>query len=166
MPASCVPYLARGAGRSLPRVGGSPLYACAVRVMGTTVGGSPPQISVNHSLTTSGGGRRCPRPRSISSSSASSSRNGTPRQPLRRPHRCPPSGIPQRATSTCPRTAPQHGQTAPLAVPQLGFCASSGRAWQLWLARRSHGRDRPTGRPAAASGARASRLLSRRFPRL
>ena len=29
---------------------------------------------------------------------------------------------------------------------------------QLWLAQRSHGRDQPTGRPASASGARASRL--------
>ena len=58
----------------------------------------------------------------------------------------------------------QHGQSAPLAVPQLGFCASSGRAWQLWLAQRSHGRDRSTGRSATASGALASRLQSRRFP--
>ena len=36
----------------------------------------------------------------------------------------------------------------PLGSPQLGSRASSGCAWQLWLARRSHGRDRPTGRPA------------------
>ena len=58
----------------------------------------------------------------------------------------------------------QHGQRTPLAVPQLGSCASSGRAWQLWLARRSQGA--PTGRPATASGARASRLQSCRFQRL
>ena len=31
----------------------------------------------------------------------------------------------------------QHGQSAVWAVPQLGFRASSGLAWQLWLARRS-----------------------------
>ena len=62
--------------------------------------------------------------------------------------------------------AQQHGQTAPLAVPEVAprRNASSGRAWQLWLAQRSHGRDRPTGRPAAASGVRASRLQNRRFP--
>ena len=29
-----------------------------------------------------------------------------------------------------------------LAVPQLGSCASSGRAWRLWAARHSQG-DRP-----------------------
>ena len=44
--------------------------------------------------------------------------------------------------------------------------AFPGRAWQLRLAQRSLGRGRPTGRPATASGARASRLQSRRFPRL
>ena len=31
----------------------------------------------------------------------------------------------------------QHGQSAPLAVPQLGPCASSGRARRLWAARSS-----------------------------
>ena len=61
---------------------------------------------------------------------------------------------------------PQHGQSAVWAVPQLGSCASSGRVWQLWLARRSHGRDGPTGRPATASGARASRLQTANFHRL
>ena len=55
-------------------------------------------------------------------------------------------------------------QSAPLAVPEVGSRASSGRAWQFWLARRSHGRDRPTGRQATASRARASGLQSRRFP--
>ena len=60
----------------------------------------------------------------------------------------------------------QHGQSATLAVPEVGSRASSGRAWQLWPARRSQGRDRPTGRPATASGVRASRLRSRRFHRL
>ena len=58
----------------------------------------------------------------------------------------------------CIDAVAQHGQGAPLAVPQLGSCASSGRAWQLWLAWRSHGRDRPAGRPLTASSARASRL--------
>ena len=28
-----------------------------------------------------------------------------------------------------------HGQSAPLAAPPLGSCASSGRAWRLWAAR-------------------------------
>eukprot|EP00964_Phaeocystis_antarctica_P123384 scaffold87033_cov30-Phaeocystis_antarctica.AAC.1 len=28
----------------------------------------------------------------------------------------------------------QHGQSAPLAAPQLAPCASSGRAWWLWAA--------------------------------
>ena len=52
----------------------------------------------------------------------------------------------------------------PLAAPQLGSCASSGRAWRLWAARPSQERARPTGRPATASaGARASRLQSRPF---
>ena len=59
----------------------------------------------------------------------------------------------------------QHGQRAPLAGPEVGPRATLGRAWQLWLVRRSHGRDRPTGRPATASGARASRLRSRPFLR-
>ena len=43
-------------------------------------------------------------------------------------------------------------------MPQLGSCASSGRAWRLWAALAGSalpGRGRPTGRPAAASGARA-----------
>ena len=39
--------------------------------------------------------------------------------------------------------AQQLGQSAPLAGPQLGFCASSGCAWRLWAARYSQG-----GRPA------------------
>ena len=33
-----------------------------------------------------------------------------------------------------PSAARQHGQSVPLAVPQLGSCASSGRAWRLWTA--------------------------------
>ena len=33
----------------------------------------------------------------------------------------------------------QHGQSAPSAVPQLGSCASSGRAWRLRAARHSEG---------------------------
>ena len=49
----------------------------------------------------------------------------------------------------------RHGESAPLAVPQLGSCASSGRTWRLWLAWHSQGE-------ASASGARASRLQSRR----
>jgi hypothetical protein len=33
--------------------------------------------------------------------------------------------------------AEQHGESAPLAVLQLGCCGSSGRAWQLWRSRQS-----------------------------
>ena len=39
----------------------------------------------------------------------------------------------------------QHGQSYPLAVPQLGFGASSGRAWRLWAARHSQGEAGPLG---------------------
>ena len=59
-------------------------------------------------------------------------------------------------TTRC-RLASLEGRTAawskspPSAVPEVSSCASSGRAWQLWLARRSQGRDRPTERPATAS---------------
>ena len=34
----------------------------------------------------------------------------------------------------------QHGQTPPLAVPELGSCDSAGRAWRLWAARHSQGK--------------------------
>ena len=54
----------------------------------------------------------------------------------------------------------------PSAVPEMGSCASSGRAWRLWAARHSQGEAPATERPATASGARASRLQSRRFHRL
>ena len=33
----------------------------------------------------------------------------------------------------------QHGQSAAWAVPQLGSCASSGRAWLIWAARYCQG---------------------------
>ena len=33
----------------------------------------------------------------------------------------------------------------PMAAPQLGSCASSGRAWRLWLARSSQGEAQPLG---------------------
>ena len=36
-------------------------------------------------------------------------------------------------------------KVAPLAVPQLVSCASSGRAWRLWPARRSQGEAQPLG---------------------
>ena len=39
----------------------------------------------------------------------------------------------------------QHGQSASLAVPQLGSCASSGRAWRLWAARHSQEEPGPFG---------------------
>ena len=57
----------------------------------------------------------------------------------------------------------RQGQSAaPLAVPrpQLGSCASAGRAWRLWVARHSRAR------PSHCLGAQASRLQSRRFHRL
>eukprot|EP00964_Phaeocystis_antarctica_P079658 scaffold49643_cov57-Phaeocystis_antarctica.AAC.2 len=34
-----------------------------------------------------------------------------------------------------------HGQSAVCAVPQLGSCASSGRAWRLWAPRHYQGRE-------------------------
>ena len=46
----------------------------------------------------------------------------------------------------------QHGQSATLAVPQLGSCGSSGRAWRLRAARHSQGRGQATGRPATRLG--------------
>ena len=39
----------------------------------------------------------------------------------------------------------QHGQSAPLAVPQLAPCASSGSAWWLCAARHSQSEARPLG---------------------
>ena len=57
----------------------------------------------------------------------------------------------------------QHGQSAPMAAPQLGPCASS---WRLWASSAPSERSRPSARPATASGARASRLQSRPFRRL
>ena len=51
----------------------------------------------------------------------------------------------------------------PLGRPELGSCASAGRAWRLWATRGSprgeaKGRGRATGRPATACAARARRL--------
>ena len=42
-----------------------------------------------------------------------------------------------------PMTAEPQGQSAPLAAPQLAYCACSGRAWQLWAAWHSQGEGRP-----------------------
>ena len=39
----------------------------------------------------------------------------------------------------------QHGQSAPSAAPQLGPCASSGRAWRHWAARYSQEEADPLG---------------------
>ena len=39
----------------------------------------------------------------------------------------------------------RHRQSGPLAVPQLGSCASSGRAWRLWAARHSQEEAGPLG---------------------
>ena len=57
---------------------------------------------------------------------------------------------------------PQHGQSAPLVAPGLGSCGSSGHAWRLCAARHAQGRGQATGRPATASGARASCLQNHR----
>ena len=49
-----------------------------------------------------------------------------------------------------------------LAVPELGSCASSARRWRLWAVQHSQGQTgRATGRPATASGARASPAASK-----
>ena len=42
-------------------------------------------------------------------------------------------------------TVRQHAQSAVLAVPELGSCASSGRAWRLWAARHSQEEADPLG---------------------
>ena len=39
----------------------------------------------------------------------------------------------------------RQGQSGPLAVPQLGSCASPGRAWRLWAARYSQEEVGPLG---------------------
>ena len=57
----------------------------------------------------------------------------------------------------------QHGQSTPLGCAPAWLVRLLGRAWRLWAARHSQGRGQATGRPATASGARASRLRSRRF---
>ena len=60
-----------------------------------------------------------------------------------------------------------HGQTAPFAVPQLGSCASSGRAWRLWAARHSQGEAGPLSAPPLPRLLElAARLRSRRLHRL
>ena len=43
------------------------------------------------------------------------------------------------------RDVPEHGQSAPLAAPQLAPCAPSGRAWRLWAARHSQSEAQPLG---------------------
>ena len=45
----------------------------------------------------------------------------------------------------CIDAVAQHGQSAPLAVPQLGSCASSGRAWHAALAGLALPREGPLG---------------------
>ena len=44
-----------------------------------------------------------------------------------------------------------YGQNSPWALPQLGSCASSGRALRLWAVSALPGRGRPTERPVTAS---------------
>ena len=59
----------------------------------------------------------------------------------------------------CHPVRPRGQERPPLAPPERISCASSGRAWQ---ARASNEEGLATGHPATASGARASRLHSRR----
>ena len=63
-------------------------------------------------------------------------------------------------------SAGQHGQSAALAVPQVDSCAFLRARLAALGSSALPGRGRPTGRPATALRARASRLQSRRFPRL
>ena len=63
---------------------------------------------------------------------------------------------------TCP---PAWSKCPPLAMPQLGSCACSAHALRLRVARHSQDEAEPLWCPATASGARAGRLQSRRFPR-
>ena len=62
----------------------------------------------------------------------------TPQDPAWLPSLEPPSRPPS-------PPAPQHGQSAPLAVPQLGPFASSEHAWRLQAARYSQGEAAPLG---------------------
>ena len=62
-----------------------------------------------------------------------------------------------------PWPAAQQGQGAVWAVPRLGSCTSSGRAWRLWAARHSQEEASPL---SAQPPPRASCLQSRPFPRV
>ena len=55
--------------------------------------------------------------------------------------------------------ARQRGQSAVFAVPQLGSCASSGRAWRLQAARDTQAIDRATGRPSSQPPPKSPILL-------
>eukprot|EP00964_Phaeocystis_antarctica_P024401 scaffold13668_cov72-Phaeocystis_antarctica.AAC.3 len=61
---------------------------------------------------------------------------------------------------------PQHGQTATLGSAPARLLRLLRARLVALAARHSQVRGRPTGRPATASGARASPLHSRRFHRL
>ena len=56
----------------------------------------------------------------------------------------------------------QHGQSGPLVVPELGSCASSGRAWRLWAARHPQGGEagplgaQPLSRPLELAASRVA----------
>eukprot|EP00964_Phaeocystis_antarctica_P063982 scaffold38435_cov27-Phaeocystis_antarctica.AAC.1 len=52
------------------------------------------------------------------------------------------------STRPTSRRQRQHGQSAPLAAPQLGSCASPGRAWRLWAARHCREEAGPLGAQA------------------
>ena len=54
-------------------------------------------------------------------------------------------GIPDGDFEAWQAQVEQHGQSGPLAVPALGCCASSGRAWRLWPARHSQEEVGPLG---------------------
>ena len=51
----------------------------------------------------------------------------------------------KRLSAHMKRNVRSHGLSAPSAVPQLGICTPSGRAWWLWAARSSQEEADPLG---------------------
>ena len=69
----------------------------------------------------------------------------------------------QRGRRSRRRPEQQHGQSAPLAGPQLASYASSGRAWRLWAARHSQEEAAPLGAPPLPRVLELADFQSRRF---
>jgi hypothetical protein len=59
-----------------------------------------------------------------------------------------------------------HGQSASLAVPELGACASSGGAWRLWAARHSQEAAGPQGAQPLPRVLEPATSKAAHFPRL